>query len=119
MKFHSNTVRVGEIPPYYFVLGGNMTCRICGETAPVYKTIKENDHVLRYLKCNKCGHDFRTLEMDEDMWRSISTTKKFEEITSTIDKAIKDHVKVSPSGSTYRMAQYIAHRLFTEVSHEV
>lgn len=92
-----------------------MTCRICGENAPVYNTQKEKDHVVRYLKCNKCGHSFRTLEMDEDMWGSISDTKKFEEITATIREAIEDHVRTSPSGSIHRMAQFVAHRLFAEV----
>lgn len=96
-----------------------MTCRICGENAPVYKTIKENDHVVRYHQCNKCEHQFRTLEMDEDMWGSISDTKKFEEITATIRNAIEDHGRVFKSGGINTMANFIAHRLFAEVRHEV
>lgn len=96
-----------------------MTCRLCGENAPVYQTIKENDHVIRYHRCAECGHVYRTLEMDEDMWKSFSDTKKFDEIAATIREAINDHITLSPNGSINIMAQFIAHRLFVEVSHEV
>lgn len=96
-----------------------MTCRVCGEIAPVYRTIKENDHIVRYRRCHKCHHEFSTLEMDEDMWGSLSKVKKLEDIVATINNAINDNVKVLHNGSTYRMAEYIAHRLFAEVKNEM
>lgn len=96
-----------------------MTCRICGEKATVYQTIKENDHVVRYRRCSKCGHQFRTLEMDDDMWGAMSDMKKIEDITGTIGKAIRDHLTISPNFSIKTMSKFIAHRLFVEVKHEM
>lgn len=96
-----------------------MTCRICGENAPVCRTIKENDHVVRYRRCSKCEHQFRTIEMDDDMWGAMSDMKKAEDITGTIGKAISDQLTISPNISIKKMAKFIAHRLFAEVRHEV
>ena len=96
-----------------------MTCRICGEKATVYQTLKENDHVVRYRRCSKCNHQFITLEMDDDMWRAISDMKKTEDITRTIGKAIREHLTISQNINIKKMAEFITHRLFAEVKHEV
>lgn len=96
-----------------------MTCRICGESAPVYQTIRENDHVIRYRKCNKCEHKFRTLEMDDDIWVNLSNMKSIKDVTVTIGNAISDHLTISKTVNIQAMAKFIARRLFVEVGYEM
>ena len=50
-----------------------MTCPMCNGDTDVTCTRDNEDHVIRYRKCQDCGYRFTTVETDEDFY---SKTKK-------------------------------------------
>lgn len=45
-----------------------MTCPICAGKTTIPTTRDNVDHVVRFRKCTECGHIFKTLEVDEDIY---------------------------------------------------
>ena len=52
-----------------------MTCEKCGEDTRVIYTKGECDCITRNRTCQKCGHKFRTVEIDEKIYESIIKAK--------------------------------------------
>lgn len=39
-----------------------MNCKKCGGKTKVTKVVQSGDLTVRYRKCKKCGHSFKTVE---------------------------------------------------------
>lgn len=53
-----------------------MTCPLCGGRTKVDESHTYTDHVVRFRKCSKCRFRFRTLEMDDDLYRNLNNKEK-------------------------------------------
>lgn len=67
-----------------------MTCPKCEGTTTVRGNIPHVDNIVRKRICTECGFEFKTVEIDLDLWQSIEKSNV---------EAVRDS---EPGGHSYR-----------------
>lgn len=67
-----------------------MTCPKCEGATTVRGNIPHVDNIVRKRICTECGYEFKTVEIDLDLWQSIEKSNV---------EAVKDS---EPGGHSYR-----------------
>lgn len=82
-----------------------MTCPKCGDASTVRGCIPHVDNIVRKRICSGCGYEFKTVEIDLDMWKSIEKSH-----LSTVKEdgvEMRAHKRLTDKEAKYILENYV------------